>query len=358
MPNKIPGNAGFLVYPNLFPITAGAAVPPTTFGHGMLPNTAVPLIDGYVFGARGRGVWDLDEPNVPPTDVRFTRGSRLHGRAGTVDIWTILGGDGTARTLCYLTDNPAAPGNVIAVRIDSQNRPLLSLTQGTAMPVAASGTLSFSANATNTEDVTIDTKTYTFEAALTDVDGNVQLEASSLATLRNLIAAINLEPWGAGSAYAASTTAHPTARAEAGVGNSMVAVSIQAGAVGNAIATTENLLDGQWDNGATMIGGSDGDLVTEAEITPSGTAVPSDAPVHVRLAWDSESRLPGVHRHASFSVNGRPALVADWSTDPVTPWSSWQPTHLVLGAGLQSLYLEPDFNGTLRAVQVSNLVLP
>jgi hypothetical protein len=358
MPNEIPGNAGFLVYPNLFPVTATAAVPPTTFGHGMRPNTAVPLIDGHVFGARGAGVWDLDEPNVPPLDVRFTRGPRLSGVRGTIDVRLILGGDGTARTVCYLTDDPQTPGNIIALRVDSQNRPLLTLNAGVAMPVAAGGVLSFSANATNTEDVTIDTKTYTFQTALTDVDGNVLLGATELETLTNLRAAINREPWGAGSVYAALTTKHTTARAELGVGNTMVATSIQVGTAGNAIATTENLLSGQWDNGATMVGGANGDLADIASVTQSGANFDPGQPMHLRLAWDSEAMISGVHRHMTFSINGEPLAVSKWSTDPVTPWASWQPTHLVLAAGLEALYLEADFNGTLQAVQVSNLVLP
>lgn len=361
MPNQIPGNVGFLVYPNMHPVTAAAGTPPTTFGHGMLPNTVVPLIEGHVFSARGVGVWDLDEPNVPPLDARFTRGPRLNGRAGTMDIRTVLGNDGTARTLCYLTDNPQQPGNVIAVRVDSQNRPYLSLNQGVAMPVPAGGNLDFTGgNATNTEDVTIDTKTYTFQAVLTDVDGNVLIGATPSDTIDNLIAAINLEPWGAGVVYAASTTAHPTCFAYRQSATLMGAESKQAGTVGNAIATTENILNVHWVNGLTMIEGTDGDLVTEAEITPAGPwpAVPPGTPLHLRMAWDSVNRIPGTSRHVSFAINGEPVVAPYWSTDPLTPWDSWQPTHLVLGGALEGLYLEPAYNGVIQAVQVSNLVLP
>jgi len=359
MPNEIPGNAGFLVYPNMAPVTAGIGVPPTTLGHGMRPNTAVPLLQNVAFSARGRGVWDLDEPNVPPLDGRFTRGSRLNGRAGTIDIHYLAGPDGTARGVCYLTDNPEVPTNVIAIRSDAQNRPYLALTRGVIAPTTAGGTLNFTLNATNTEDVTIDAKTYTFQTVLTDFDGNVLIGADSEETLRNLIAAINLEPWGKGSVYADATTLHPTAHAYPGVAvNLMTAEAKQYGTVGNAIATTENLLNGQWINGATMIDGTYGDLTSVAVVTQAGANFDPGTPMHLRLTWDSVSMVSGVHRHMTFSINREPLLVAKWSTDPVTPWASWQPTHLVLGAGLEALYLEPDFNGTIQAVQVSNLVLP
>jgi len=365
MPNEIPGNAGRLVYTNLTPITAGVGVPPTYQGVGMRAHTVVPLIDGHVFSARGQGTWDLDEPNVPPLDARFTRGSRLTGVRGTLDLWMALGADGTARTVCYLTDDPVSPGNVIALRVDSQNRALMVATQGVIMPTPAGGILEFTSNATNTEDVTLDSKTYTFQATLTDVDGNVLIGATSEETLRNLTAAINLEPWGKGVVYADAMTANPAVEAHyPGPGGvlQMQAESKQVGTVGNSIATTENLLSGQWINGATMVDGTDGNLTTVAEVDPTGPpprpAVPPGAVVHVRVAWDSGNRITDTPRHMSFSYNGEPIAVGYWGTDPLTGWAPWQPTHLVLGVGLSGLYLEPDFNGAIRAVQLSNLVLP
>ena len=360
MPNEIPGNAGQLVYTNLAPITAGVGIPPTV-GPGMLGHTVVPLLEGVAYTARGYGVFNLTQ-HVPPLDVRFTRGPRLNGRAGSIDVHYLAGLDGTARGVCYLTDNPQEPGNIIAIRSDNQNRPYLTLNAGVDMPTSAGGILSFTLNATNTEDVTIDVKTYTFEAGpLTDVDGNVLIGASSEETLHNLKAAINLEPWGAGLVYALSTTLHPTAEATypgpAGV-LTMQAESIQVGSAGNSIATTENLLNGQWINGATMVEGTNGDLADIASVVQAGANFDPGTPMHLRLTWNSESHLPGVPRHMSLSINGEPLAVAKWSTDPVTPWAAWQPTHLVLGAGLRALYLEPDFNSAIQAVQVSNLVLP
>ena len=360
MPNEIPGNAGFLVHTNLTPVTANVGVPPTTFGRAMLPNTAVPLLSTGVIQAWGRGVWDLDEPNVPPTDPRFTRGPRLSGVRVTLDIWMALGGDGTARTVCYLTDNPVLPTNVIALRVDSQNRSLLTFTQANIAPVAATGTLTLTAQATNLETVVINGKTYTFEAVLTNVDGHVKAAATAAGCIANLVAAITLAS-GKGTAYATATTLHPTVTAAPGVGDTMVATAKQVGTVGNAITTTETLLNGSW-GGGTLSGGSDGDLVTLAEVDPAGPpvrpAVPTGAEAHVRLTWDSVNLIPGYPRYMTFSVNGQHIADGNWGTDPTSAWPYWQPTHLVVGAGLGALFLEADFNGTVRAIQASNEVLP
>jgi hypothetical protein len=272
-----------------------------------------------------------------------------------MDVWLTAGLDGTARTICYLTDNPEVPTNVIALRCDSQNRPLLSLTKANIVPVAATQTLTLTANATNTETVTIGGKVYTFEASLTNANGNVQIGATAGESLDNLVAAINLD-FGAGTKYAAATTLHPTVRASRGAGDTMVVTAKVLGSAGNAIGTTETLLNGSW-GAVTLLGGADGDLTTEAGVTPSGPNYVAGRQIHVRLAWDSTSRISGA-RYASFVINGRVLPVGDWTSDPLAAWTSWQPTHLVLGVGLQALYGEASYNGVIQAVQLSNLALP
>ena len=119
----------------------------------------------------------------------------------------------------------------------------------------AAGTLTFTGNAGNTETVVIDTKTYTFQTSLTDVDGNVLIGVDAEASRDNLVSAINLTA-GAGSTYAASTTIHPTARAIADdSADIMDAVAKTAGTAGNSIATTETLGSGGWSD-TTMNGGA------------------------------------------------------------------------------------------------------
>lgn len=118
----------------------------------------------------------------------------------------------------------------------------------------AAGTLTLSGNAADTETVTIGAKTYTFQASLTNTDGNVLVGATALDSINNLRQAINLEPAGAGVVYAAATVVHPTARAVNGAGNTLVARAKTPGTGGNALATTETMGSGAW-GGATMSGG-------------------------------------------------------------------------------------------------------
>lgn len=141
-----------------------------------------------------------------------------------------------------------------------------------AAGVAATGILTLTANAADGETVTIGTKTYTFQATLTNVDGNVLIGATASDSLDNLIAAINLAA-GAGTLYAASTTANGFVSAAAGAGDTMDVTALKAGTFGNTIATTETLANGSW-GGATLSGGSGGDIVIlgAGQLPPNTTA--------------------------------------------------------------------------------------
>lgn len=121
--------------------------------------------------------------------------------------------------------------------------------------VAASEVLTLTANVANNDTVTIDTKTYTFQTTLTDVDGNVHIGATASDSLDNLIAAINLGS-GAGTDYATSMTLHPTVLAAAGAGDTMDATAKIGGTDGNSIATTEVSTVASWTD-TTMSGGVD-----------------------------------------------------------------------------------------------------
>jgi len=140
-------------------------------------------------------------------------------------------------------------------RLGDARYPVVEHRNDVVCGVASTGTLTLTANAADGEAVTIDAKTYTFQATLTDVDGNVLIGASASATLDNLIAAIDLGP-GAGTVYAASTTAHPTVDAVAGAGDAMDATAEDGGVAGNEIATTETVANGAW-GGATLSGGDE-----------------------------------------------------------------------------------------------------
>jgi hypothetical protein len=125
--------------------------------------------------------------------------------------------------------------------------------------VRATGTLTAGpTNFLNTETVTLGAKTYTFQTTLTNVDGNVQIGVDLQTSLANLKAAINLEA-GAGTLYAAATTAHPTAEAVTSNATTLVARALLYGTGGNGIATTTTAAAAAW-GGGTLSGGA-GDIV-------------------------------------------------------------------------------------------------
>ena len=123
---------------------------------------------------------------------------------------------------------------------------------GGGAAVKATGTLTLTGNAANTETVVIGGKTYTFQTSLTNTNGNVFIGGNAAASLDNLIAAINLQV-GSGTEYAAATTIHSSVTALAGAGDTMDITAKTAGTAGNSITTTETVT-GSW-GGATMSGG-------------------------------------------------------------------------------------------------------
>lgn len=134
--------------------------------------------------------------------------------------------------------------------------------------VPATGILTLTANAANLETVTIDTKVYTFQTGLTNVDGNVFIGATASDSIDNLIAAINLGV-GAGFLYATATTLHPTVKAAAGLGDTVDATAKVRGTGGNSIATTEGLANGSWGN-ATLSGGAAGQITFDGGFQANG----------------------------------------------------------------------------------------
>jgi len=95
---------------------------------------------------------------------------------------------------------------------------------------------------------------------------------------------------------------------------------------------------------------------TVALVTRSAPAsIAAGVTLAIRLAWDSTALVDELAgRYASFTVNRDKILDSEWATDPTSTWTSFQPTHLVLGRGLST----SDFNGTISAAQVSNVVTP
>lgn len=127
----------------------------------------------------------------------------------------------------------------------------------------ATGILTMAIQPSDGDDITVDNKTYTFQAVLTDVDGNVKIGASVAATQVNLENAFDLGGGVPGTDYALSTTAHPTVdmiafgatTADEAVINAKVA-----GTAGNAFDTLEDFTSGSNFFGAvTLAGGTNPD---------------------------------------------------------------------------------------------------
>lgn len=135
--------------------------------------------------------------------------------------------------------------------------------------VAAGGTLSATANFADTETVVIGSKTYTFQATLTNVDGNVQLGGDLATSIQNLYDAINLTGT-PGTQYAAAMTIHPTVSATGSTGTSLTVTAKLGGTQGNLIATTTTGANASW-GGTTLSGGAGDIVVLQLSELPSNT---------------------------------------------------------------------------------------
>ncbi len=90
-------------------------------------------------------------------------------------------------------------------------------------------------------------KTWTYQTVLTDVDGNIQIAATRELTHDNVMAAINLDPAGAGTQYAASMTAQGDIFSVPNPSGSMITqliVAIERGLVPNDIALADTTQTG------------------------------------------------------------------------------------------------------------------
>lgn len=163
-------------------------------------------------------------------------------------------------------------------------------------PQKATGLLTFTGNAANSETITIDGKTYTFQTTLTDVDGNVLIGASLADSRDNLMNAIILGP-GAGTTYATSTTLHGTATAQASGTDALAVNAKTEGTAGNAIVTSETSASAAW--GATALQGGL-DAVNYFTIVADSN--------HIRLAASRADALAGVTVDITGQGSGTHAL--------------------------------------------------
>jgi phage tail sheath protein FI len=132
--------------------------------------------------------------------------------------------------------------------------PTVTITDTSAL--AAKATLTFAAQPSNGDTVTMDAKTYTFKTALTPAANEVLIGVDVAGSIANLVAAVTAGA-GAGTVYGAGTTANATIAAAAGATGTLVATAKTAGQAGNALATTKTSANLSWDN-PTLSGGQGG----------------------------------------------------------------------------------------------------
>lgn len=167
--------------------------------------------------------------------------------------------------------------------------------------VAATGTLTFTANALDTEQVTLGGTTYTFQATLVDAANNVQIGADAEESLDNLKAAVNLEA-GAGTKYGTGTAMNPDAQLTDLPDEQVLATASTPGASGNSVTSTTTVTGASW-TGATLSGGAD--IPSNSEFTLSD--LPSEvtgvrAVSIVNRAFKTDSGSSSLQ--ASFVTNG------------------------------------------------------
>lgn len=113
-------------------------------------------------------------------------------------------------------------------------------------------------NAVAGEDVTIDGQQYNWQDPLTPGNRNVQVGPDGFESMRNLIAAINLESQGEGTQYGLGTVAHPTVVARAHPKSGVAGIQISAklpGVNGSLIPVSENMTNAAWEAGhGTLVG--------------------------------------------------------------------------------------------------------
>ena len=120
--------------------------------------------------------------------------------------------------------------------------------------VAATGTLTFSADPVATDTVTIGGITYTYiatPAAAYDVD----VAGTRAGSITNLIAAINRSGTPGATTYHADTVQHPAVSAAEGAGDTAVITARFPGTIGNTVETATSETDITF-GAATLTGGT------------------------------------------------------------------------------------------------------
>jgi hypothetical protein len=210
------------------------------------------------------------------------------------------------------------------------NRDLIKKRSGTTElgDIVSFGILTLGANPSNTNTVTIGSKVYTFQTTLTNVDGNVLIGATDIESVENLTNAINLGS-GAGTTYAAATTAHPSNVLAVESNSNVMKIEVP----GSVIATTTTIGSSSW-AAATTAYSSEPTIMAGREFISAGTKY------NVRIGLDKIERyntgtgtwvnitgtdltgtLEDNHNTAVPLLNGNEVLCITNGVDAIKKWT-------------------------------------
>lgn len=140
----------------------------------------------------------------------------------------------------------------VSTRVTNGNTAIRLSTNGTR----ASSVLTFTNNAANREVITIAGKAYQFDTTLTNIDGHVLIGTLGADSISNLFRAINAGTTGAGTAFAAATTANSNVYASEFNSNTLTVQADAAGSQGNAITVSRTWATNTGWAGATLTSGA------------------------------------------------------------------------------------------------------
>jgi hypothetical protein len=168
-------------------------------------------------------------------------------------------------------------------------------------------TLTLTGLAIDGQIVTIDSKVYTWQDTLTDVDGNVHIGTDAAECVANLVGAITLTSGTPGTDYATSMTLHPTFTALDGAGDTVEIYAKVSGAAANGTTTTENGTNMSW-GAATSSGGADAfgpeEMVGNVVVFASATTTAALRDVEARVSTNTEGQLTFDSELPATPVNG------------------------------------------------------
>ncbi len=212
---------------------------------------------------------DADDSNDPPYVDLMAEFS-----------WAVgTGAPTSTKTFRYRVHNDVIRGDEVGP---------VEITGGTPVNfVAATGTLTLTANPTAGETVTIGAITYTFVAGSPGTN-QVTIGGTASGSIDNLIYAVNMSGGNPGTTHGSGGTANASVTAAAGTGDTMDVTAITPGTTANSVATTETLANGSW-GAATLAGGTGtpgrlGSMIVDSSYLYVVASVSADIPTWKKIA--------------------------------------------------------------------------